>query len=229
MRDALILRSKGSTWVESHDAAAASDPGTGGADAGHCRMGAGTAEEERKEASRAATWVARPWSETSVASNLAKARPKSLLPPRARRTAIRHSRSMRPRTPSWQGETVARTRASVGARLGWPRVSQFSATTACWANVRAARLRRHRSRARPTMEGGGGGIGGAGGHGQGSRGSSGEPSQSSGRWDEREKAAKEHRTPIPTWDKAAAQWEMSMLAPGKRRSKADRSATKGAA
>ena len=117
-REALTFKSKGSTWEVSQAAADANEPGTGGALVGQCRMGAGTEEEEVKEASKAATWVARPWSETSVASNLAKARPRSLLPPRARRTAIRHNRSIRERTPSWQGEAVARTRASVGARLG---------------------------------------------------------------------------------------------------------------
>eukprot|EP00959_Pyramimonas_sp_CCMP1952_P475076 9503999-Pyramimonas_sp.AAC.6 len=65
MRDALTFKSKGSAWVESQAAAEASESGTGGALVGQCRMGAGTEEEEVKEASRAATWVARPWSETS--------------------------------------------------------------------------------------------------------------------------------------------------------------------
>eukprot|EP00959_Pyramimonas_sp_CCMP1952_P400813 8398735-Pyramimonas_sp.AAC.1 len=58
-------------------------------------MGAGTWEEEVNQASSAATWVANPRSETSVESNLAKARLMSLLPLRARRTAIRHRRSRR--------------------------------------------------------------------------------------------------------------------------------------
>ena len=191
-------------------------------------MGAGTCEEEVNEASRAATWVARPWSETSVESNLAKVLPRSLLPPRARRTATRHKRSRRVRTPSWQGETVARTCASGGAKLGCPRVIQFSATTACCAKVRAARLTRHRSRARPTKVAGGAAIDGAGGHGQGSRGKNPEGfSQVGAQRDERVKADREQRAPDPAWARAAAQWETSMFAPGKRRSKADRSSTNG--
>ena len=191
-------------------------------------MGAGTCEEEVKEASKAATWVARPWSETSVESNLAKARPKSLLPPRARRTAIRHSRSRRLRIPSWQGVAVAHTWASGGAKLGCPSVSQLSATMACWDKVRAARRIRQRSRARPTKEAGGGGTDGAGGHGHGSRGAcSEETSRAGAERDERVNDARAQREPIPAWDKAAAQWVMSMCAPGKRRSKAERSITKG--
>ena len=103
--------------------------------------------------------------------------------------------------PSWQGVTVARTRAAVGARLGWPKVSQFSATTACCDNVRAARLKRHLSRARPDRESGGGAREGAGGHGQGSRGGGSkgyEPPRSDAQREVRVKEASVHREPIPT-------------------------------
>ena len=104
----------------------------------------------------------------------------------------------------------------------------MSATTACCAKVRAARLTRHLSRARPTKAGGGAAIGGAGGHGHGSRGENpGGSSHSDAQSDERAKADSEQRAPDPAWARAAAQWETSMFAPGNRRSKAVRSSTEG--